>query len=92
MGIMASRTGGDEGADRAFRSSEGAWRSTMCATAISAGGKTDAFSLEEGLEVELLSSGRALVRVPSTGSGVREDEEGGSILVRKGTDAGMLWS
>ena len=50
---MASRTGVGEGEDRAFRSSEGARLSAMCATAISAGGKTDAFDLgEEGLDVE----------------------------------------
>ena len=46
---------------------------------MSAGEEADAFELGEGLEAEWLSSGSALVGVPSTGSGGCRDEEGGSI-------------
>ena len=90
---MAPRTRtGVEGEGRTFRSSEGAQLSAEIPTAMSAGEEADAFDLGEGLEVEWLSSGSVLVRVPSTGSGGGGDEAGGSRLVREWTDAGLLGS
>ena len=59
---------------------------------MSAGEEADAFNSGEGLKVEWLSSGSALVRIPPTGSGACKNEEGGYRLVREGTDAGMLGS
>ena len=49
---MASRIGVVESEDRTFRSSEGAWLSAECATAVSANWEVDTFDFKGGLDVE----------------------------------------
>ena len=60
---MVSRIGVGEDDNRNFRSSEGAQLNVLCPTAISAGGKSDAFDLGEELDVE----DRVVLEVSMTG-------------------------
>jgi hypothetical protein len=60
VGSMSSRTGGGEGEDRTFRSSEGAQLSAVCPTALHLVGKPTRLTWE-GARCQRYRSGRGIV-------------------------------
>ena len=75
---MESRTGVGEGDNRMFISSERAWLSAECPTAMSSGGEADAFDFGEGLDVE----GCVVLEGSMTGLGETVGMRRPSVIVR----------